>query len=324
MPPPEPGAAHPPDRPGDQRQSGRRHSGRRHSDGRGQTRAGRLDHDYLRHDGPIALAHRGGAAERPENSWAAFEHAVSIGYRWIETDVRATADGVVAMIHDPSLERVADRGGTVADLTWAEVAAARLAGTPAADPHAGAAADPHGGAAGGPDGAGSVPRLDEVLAAWPDLRWNIDAKDDRVVEPLIEVIRGAGALGRVCVTSFSDARTARARRLAGPGLCTATGPRSIAALRAASLLPARTPLGALGRAGAWGHAGATQVPLRHGRVPVLDRRYLDAAHRAGLAVHVWTVDDEATMRRLLDMGVDGIMTDRPSLLRSVLESRGEW
>jgi glycerophosphoryl diester phosphodiesterase len=248
---------------------------------------------FLDHPGPIAFAHRGGAAERSENTWASFSHARSLGYRYMETDVHATTDGVVAVIHDPSLERVADRPGTVADLPWAEVAKARI------------------------DGKEPVPRLDELLATWPELRWNIDAKHEAVVGPLIETLRRTNALERVCVTSFSDARISRIRAAGGPALCTSTGPRAIAALRLASVAP--LPLRR-----AWDGAGATQVPIHWGRLPVIDRRYVDFAHRHGLAVHAWTIDDEAAMAQLLDTGVDGIMTDRPTRLKEVLVQRGQW
>jgi glycerophosphoryl diester phosphodiesterase len=244
---------------------------------------------------PAAFAHRGGAREGEENTVAAFGHAVDdLGYRYVETDVHVTADGVVAVIHDPTLDRVTDGRGQVGDLPWSEVAAAR---TP---------------------GGEAVPRLDEVLAAWPDVRWNIDAKHDAVVEPLAEVLERAGAVERVCITSFSDRRLARVRKRLGPRLCTSMGPLAITGLRAASLAPALTP-DAL-----WRPAGAAQVPLFQGPVPVTDRRFVAAAHRFGLAVHVWTIDDGATMERLLDLGVDGIMTDRPTVLRRVLARRGAW
>jgi glycerophosphoryl diester phosphodiesterase len=225
---------------------------------------------FLDHPGPIPFAHRGGAKESPENTWAAFSHARTLGYRYIETDVHVTTDGVVAIIHDPVLDRVADRPGSVAALPWAEVAAARIGGKE------------------------RVPRLDEVIAAWPDARWNIDAKHDAVVEPLIDVLRRGGALERVCVTSFSDERIGRLRALGGPGLCTSTGRRATTALRLASY------------------------------IPVADRRYVAFAHRQQIDVHVWTVDDEAAMDHFIELGVDGIMTDRPSVLKTVLERRGLW
>lgn len=249
---------------------------------------------YLDHAGPLAIAHRGGASERPENTAVAFSHAFDLGYRWMETDVRASADGEVVVIHDPVLDRLAGRPGRVSELPWSELRHARVAG-----------AEP-------------LPLLADLLAAWPDVRWNVDAKDGAVVAPLVKVLRRGGALERVCVTSFSDRRVARVRRLTGPELCTGAGRRAVAALRAASLLPGAPLLGP------WREAGAAQVPPRWGRVPVVDRPFLAAAHRRGLVVHVWTVDEEAEMDRLLDLGVDGVMTDRPTLLKSVLRRRGVW
>jgi glycerophosphoryl diester phosphodiesterase len=249
----------------------------------------------LDHPGPIAFAHRGGAAEAPENTDAAFDHAVSLGYRYLETDVHAATDGVVAVIHDPDLARVADRPGLIRELPWREVAAARLAG------------------------GQSIPRLDELLERHPESRFNLDAKEAGVVAPLAEVIRRAGAVNRVCVTSFSDKRLATIRRLLGAELCTSLGPRAVAALRSASYLPRP---GTLARA--WAGAAAAQIPVAARQMPLADRKFVDAAHRAGLAVHVWTIDEETTMEQLLDLGVDGIMTDHPTRLRAVLQRRGVW
>lgn len=257
--------------------------------------SGQRQYAFLDHPGLIAFAHRGGAAEAPENTWAAFGHAIDhLGFRYVETDVHATADGVVAVIHDPVLDRVSDRHGLVGAHSWHEVARAHVG-----------------------DGRG-IPRLDEVLAAWPDARWNIDAKHDAVVEPLAEVVRRAGALARVCITSFSDARLGRIRRLLGPELCTAMGPRGIATLRAASLVPVSLP------PSVWRGAAAAQVPLRQGRIPLTDARFVAAAHRYRLGVHVWTIDDPVAMDHLVDLGVDGIMTDRPTVLADVLRRRGRW
>lgn len=253
---------------------------------------------FLDHPGPIPFAHRGGALESPENTRAAFSHARELGYRYMETDVHATSDGVVVIIHDPDLDRTADRPGRVGELPWSEVRRARLPGDQ------------------------TILRLDEVLDEWPELRWNIDTKHDAVVEPLAEVLTAAGAVGRVCITSFSDRRLARVRRLLGPTVCTGTGPAGIAALRLASAAPLG-PLTGLARR-AWDGTGATQVPTRQGPIPVTDRRFVDFAHANHLAVHVWTIDDAATMDGLLDLGVDGLMTDRPSVLRDVLIRRGQW
>jgi glycerophosphoryl diester phosphodiesterase len=253
---------------------------------------------FLDHPGPIAFAHRGGALESPENTWAAFRHAQRLGYRYMETDVHATSDGVVVAIHDPDLARTSERSGLVRETRWTDLSAVRLTGSD----------DP-------------VPRLDDLLAAWPDLRWNIDAKHDSAVGPLIETLHRAGAVERVCVTSFSDRRLARVRRALGPKLCTAMGPASTSALRVASLLP-----GTAGEAIARKVSGfgAAQIPIRQGRVPLLDRRFIDTAHVLGMEVHIWTIDDPATMDQLLELGVDGIMTDRPTVLKEVLLRRNEW
>jgi glycerophosphoryl diester phosphodiesterase len=245
---------------------------------------------FLDHPGPIPFAHRGGAGDWPENSMVAFERAVSLGYRYVETDVHATADGVLVAFHDDRLDRVTDRSGLIAGLTWSEVQRARI------------------------DGTEPIPLLEDLLGAWPTLRINIDPKADRSVEPLVSVLRRTNAVERVCVGAFSDRRIARIKGLLGPGLCTAMGPRTVARLRAASSgLPA-------GRF----TADCAQVPATAGRVTIVDERFVRTAHRHGVAVHVWTIDDEAEMDRLLDLGVDGIMTDRPGALRTVLDRRGEW
>lgn len=252
---------------------------------------------FLDHPGPIPFAHRGGALEGPENTWTSFSQAHDLGYRYMETDVHATKDGIVVAIHDPDLRRVSGVSGVVRDMTWTSLTQVKLAG-----------------------GEG-IPRLDELLVAWPEVRWNIDAKHDSVVGPLIETLHRADAVERVCVTSFSDRRVARLRRALGPTACTTIGPAGVAALRVASLMPDRL-LPRVRRS--LNGFGAAQVPIRQGRIPIIERRFVDAAHQAGLQVHVWTIDDEPTMARLLDLGVDGIMTDRPTTLKELLVRRGAW
>ncbi|MGH9054367.1 MAG: glycerophosphodiester phosphodiesterase [Acidimicrobiales bacterium] len=252
---------------------------------------------FLDHPGPIPFAHRGGAREAPENTWRSFEHAHSLGYRYMETDVHATSDGVVVAFHDDDLARMAARSELLRDLSWQSVSSVRL------------------------DGDQAIPRLDELMSAWPEVRWNIDAKDDSVVGPLADTISRCGSLERVCVTSFSDRRLARVRRTLGPALCTAMGPGAVATLRAASVMPAQIggPMTVLLR-----RFGAAQVPTHQGRLPLVDERFVSRAHTIGLQVHVWTVNDGEDMNRLLDVGVDGIMTDRPAVLKEVLARRGSW
>jgi glycerophosphoryl diester phosphodiesterase len=244
---------------------------------------------FLDHPGPLAFAHRGGAGDWPENTMPAFENAVSLGYRYVETDVHTTADGVLVAFHDDHLDRVTDRTGRIGALPWAEVRRARVGG--------------HG-----------IPLLEDVLGTWPAVRVNIDPKHDAAVDPLVAVLERTGAHDRVCVAAFSDARLARFRRLTGNRVCTGSGPREIARLRLASYGAPAGPLA----------AGCVQVPVRHGRVRLIDRRFLTACHRRGLPVHVWTIDDSPEMDRLLDLGVDGIMTDRPAVLKEVLRRRGQW
>ncbi|MGH9122323.1 MAG: glycerophosphodiester phosphodiesterase [Acidimicrobiales bacterium] len=246
---------------------------------------------FLDFPGPIAFAHRGGAGEAPENTREAFARAIHLGYRYLETDVHVTSDGVVVALHDPVLERVSDRQGRVAALPWAEVERAHLSNGEA------------------------PPRLEELLETWPSARWNIDAKGDDVVAPLARLLREMKAVDRVCVASFVDRRVARLRLLLGGEVCSGMGQRAIASLRLASLV--RTPVRLEG-------AAVLQIPVRQGPIPLAERLMIDRAHKEGLAVHVWTVDDPPVMERLLDIGVDGLMTDYPSRLRSVLVSRGQW
>jgi glycerophosphoryl diester phosphodiesterase len=242
---------------------------------------------------PIAFAHRGAAADGLENSMAAFEAAVRLGYRYLETDVRATRDGVPVVFHDATLDRLTGRPGRVADLTWSELSRLRI------------------------HGRQPVPRLDDLIDAWPDVRLNLDVKASNAIAPLVAALRRTGSVDRVCVGSFSDQRLARVRALVGPRLCTSLGPRAALALRVVSLVGS-------GRAVADGGVACAQVPSRAGRVVVLDGRFVVAAHGRGLQVHAWTINSRAEMLRLLALGVDGIMTDRAELLRDLLVDRGLW
>ena len=221
---------------------------------------------------------------------AAFERAVELGYRYLETDVQVTADGVALAFHDAVLDRVTDRRGAVHAAPWRQVSLARIAGR-----------EP-------------IPRLEDVLAAWPDTRVNIDIKSERAIAPTVDAIRRTGTVDRVCIASFSGHRIAAARRALGPRLCTALGPADALTLRWAARAPGRTRL--TGR--------CAQVPARIGFAPLVDRAYVRAAHRTGAQVHVWTVNRAAEMTRLLELGVDGIITDRADVLKDVLVARGQW
>ena len=238
---------------------------------------------------PHAFAHRGGAGEFPENTWRAFEHAVKLGYPYLETDVHATADGVLVAFHDRTLGRVTDVPGRISRLPYRDVAAARIGGT-----------DP-------------IPVLVDLLAAWPDARFNIDIKDQPAVRPLADALDRTAAWDRVCLTSFSGQRLAAARRALPRRVCMATSPAGVAAVWFG--VPA----------GTWA-ARRARLSVRCAQVPVriVTEAFLRHARAAGLLVHVWTVNDRSEMTRLLDLGVDGIMTDETTLLRDVLMARGQW
>ncbi len=240
---------------------------------------------------PIPLAHRGGAAEvGGENTLGAFERARALGYRYLETDGRVTSDGVLLAFHDEVLDRVTDQTGRLEDRPWSEVRHARLGnGEP-------------------------IATMEELLAAFPDARFNIDPKMDRAVEPLVEALRRTDAWDRVNVAAFSDPRLLQLRRLADRPVCTAMGPIAIGRLRLASFGVPPGPFA----------AACVQVPMRYKRAPLVDARFVRAAHRCRIPVHVWTIDEPAEINRLLDLGVDGIFTDRPTVLKNVLIERGQW
>ncbi|MET8247922.1 glycerophosphodiester phosphodiesterase [Streptomyces sp. NPDC005202] len=250
-----------------------------------------IRHPYLDHPGPIAFAHRGGAADGLENTVAQFRRAVELGYRYIETDVHATRDGRLVAFHDATLDRVTDGAGRIADLPWEDVRHARVGGR-----------EP-------------VPLFDELLETFPEVRWNVDVKAEPALRPFLDLIERTNSWDRVCLGSFSEARVVRAQRLAGPRLATSYGTRGVLGLRLRSWgLPA-----ALRRS-----AVAAQVPESQSGVRVVDPLFLRAAHARGLQVHVWTVNEPERMHRLLDLGVDGIMTDHIDTLRKVMEERGVW
>ena len=214
-----------------------------------------------------------------------------------------TRDGTVVAFHDPRLDRVTDRSGAIAALSIAEVETADAGHVFTLD---GGHSFPFRGR-----GVG-IPRLEELLIRWPEVRVNIDPKTDECVEPLVALIDRLGAWDRVGFGAFSDRRLRRVRALSRRRACTSMGPRAVAVARLAAAGGRMPRLG----------ADCVQVPRRSGPLPIVTPRFVDAAHRAGLPVHVWTVNDATAMHELLDLGVDGIMTDRPRLLRDVLAARG--
>lgn len=254
---------------------------------------------YLDHPGPIPLAHRGFSLEGLENTMPAFQAAVDLGFRHLETDVHATRDGVLVAFHDETLDRLCDRTGRIPELSWREVARAKV----------------------GPAGIG-IPLLEDVLGTWPEVHLNIDIKSKGAILPLVRVIERTRAHDRVCVASFSDQRRAEALMRLSRRVVTSAGQTTAARFRAAAALPPLIRPAVVARVLAG--VDGLQVPVRHAGVEVVTPATVAAAHEVGAFVHVWTVNEVPEMERLLDLGVDGIVTDRADLLKDVLIARGQW
>jgi glycerophosphoryl diester phosphodiesterase len=216
----------------------------------------------------------------------AFEYAINLGYHYIETDVQVSRDGVLAAFHDNNLQRTCGVNRRISDMSWSDVRQARV------------------------DGLAPIPTLEDLLGEFPAVRVNIDCKSDGAVDALVSALRRTNSLDRVCVGAFSDLRIRKLRAKLGPELCTALGPSGVAALR-------------YGRARSTA-AMTAQVPVRQGPLTVVNEQFMQRANRLGIKVHVWTIDDATEMNRLLDLGVHGIMTDRPMVLRDVFQQRGLW
>jgi len=246
---------------------------------------------YFDLPGPRVLAHRGLAVDAPENTLLAFAKAVAAGARYIETDVRATHDGVSVIAHDESLARVAGREVSVAQLTMAELRRIDLG---------------HGQ---------GLPSLEEALDAFPDARFNIDVKDQRAVEATVAAVARTRSSDRVLVTSFSDRRRRRLARLV-PDAVSSVGATGVLGFRLSSFAHAGTLASRALRG-----ARALQIPERTGPLRLVTRQLVDTAHALGAEVHVWTVNDPRDMVRLLDLGVDGLVTDRADLAMQVIAER---
>ena len=248
---------------------------------------------------PIAMAHRGFSREGLENSMAAFRAAVDLGYQYLETDVHTTADGVVLLFHDGTLDRLTDGSGKVSELPAATVAGVRIAGQ-----------EP-------------IPRLDQLLAELPTVRLNVDVKDWNSVRSIAAGIEEHQVHHRVLLTSFSDRRRRAVLKLLSRTVAASAGVVSVGLF---TVLGRLLPEPVFRWSMRWNLRGvhALQVPVRYGRVEVVTAGFVRRAHALGLVVHAWTINDPGEMRRLLELGVDGLVTDRADLLRDVLLERGEW
>ncbi|MGA7206576.1 MAG: glycerophosphodiester phosphodiesterase [Specibacter sp.] len=250
---------------------------------------------YLESPVPLAIAHRGYSRDGLENSLPAFKAALGLGYQYVETDINTTADGVTLVFHDASLDRVTDKVGVIAKLPYGVVREARIGGR-----------EP-------------ISTLRELFEALPQARFNIDVKDAGSADTLAALIEELGLHERVCVASFSDKRRrAVLSQLSRPTASSAGRNLLAGYFFLGQWLPA--PLArALMR-----DVDVLQIPRGFGRLTLVSRRSVERAHALGLKMHVWTIDDPAEMHELLDMGVDGLMTDRAELLAAVMRERGYW
>lgn len=240
---------------------------------------------------PRVLAHRGLALEAPENTLLAFAKSMAIGVVDLETDVHESSDGVAIISHDPTLERVAGRKVRVNHLTAPELRRVDLG-----------------------DGQ-NFATLEEALDAFPDARFNIDVKSSGAIEPTINAVRAVNAVNRVLVSSFSEARQ-RATVKGLPGVATSASMGAMARVLAVSKLGLTKRVVSM-------LAGydALQIPERWKGVRIVSPPLIQSAHDAGIEVHVWTVNEPDDMHRLLDLGVDGLVTDRADLAVEIIRSR---
>ena len=248
---------------------------------------------YLGLSGPIAVAHRGGGLENVENSLSAFQHAMNLGYQVLETDVHASADGVLVVMHDPDLTKTCGQPVQIAENSWSFLSTLRM------------------------NNGDRLLRLEELVEAAPaPIRLNIDPKSDAAVQPLSRLLtQHPDLVTRVCLGSFSAQRL-KALRAAHPEIPTSLGASEIAQFFLACKLRVRTRLPS--------SVVALQIPERRKGVQLVSQQFINFAHDMGVDVHVWTVNTEDDMHRLLDLGVDAIITDRPTTLKQVLVERGSW
>ncbi len=256
---------------------------------------------YFDLEHPIRFAHRGSRILWPENTWHAFDHAVEdYGYHYVETDVQMTEDGVVVVFHDDTLERCTNGVGRVAEWLWEDLRHLDAAYSFTVD---GESFPLRGKGIG-------VSRLDDTLDRYQDLCLNIDLKADGSEWAVAEVIKRMGREDTVLIGSFSDRRIAKFRRITKGRVATSAGPRDSIAMYAASRIGRGLPA----------RGDAYQLPYKTKGV-VADKRLIDAVHGSGKQIHLWTVNERHEMQKFLDLGVDGIITDRPDILNEVMEER---
>lgn len=236
------------------------------------------------------IAHRGGSLEQLENSLSAFKNAWDLGYRYMETDMQASSDGVVYIFHDDRLERVSNGTGLFCEHSSAEIDKLRL------------------------NNGEAIPRLSDALDALPHALFNIDIKRADGTKPLANFLNTHPQAHRVVAASFVGARLKELKSLVKKPVPVTAVQNDIIRIMLIGLgLPLKRP-----------DVVAVQVPISHYGIPIVTKWFVRQCHKLDIKIHVWTIDDEAVMRWLIDLGVDGVMTDKPSLLKKVCFDKGCW
>jgi len=261
------------------------------------------DVPYLAAEFPLRFAHRGSRILWPENTWHGFDAAVGdLGYRYVETDVQVSRDGVVVVFHDDTLERTTNGVGKVGDWDWEDLATLDAAYSFSPDEDSFPLR-----------GSGiRIRRLDDTFDRYPDTYFNIDLKAKGTAWGVAEIISRKERHDTVMIGSFSDRKLARFRRITKGAVATSAGPRAAMSMYAASRMGKTVHLA----------ASAYQLPPLV-RGAAVDARMVRSIHAAGAQLHVWTINESDQMHRLLDLGVDGIVSDRPDLLNDVVKERSD-
>ena len=241
-------------------------------------------HSYLQYDGMKILAHRGGAIESCENTLESFRYSVSIGCDYIETDVQLSSDGIPYIFHDNDLKRVLNISSRFDTLSSQEIDKLKIF-------------DQY-----------KIPKLEEALNEFPDISFQIDFKTDEVVTPALDIINKTKSFERVCVASFNSERLKRVRSMY-PDMCISMGPNEVI----------KTLLSSFGLYNGSIDGDCLQIPIRYYGIRVVTKRFVNFLKSKGLKIMVWTINDVKTFKYLIDLEVDGIITDRPKLLFETLQ-----
>ncbi|MCP5047358.1 MAG: glycerophosphodiester phosphodiesterase [bacterium] len=257
-------------------------------------------HPYLSLEHPIRLAHRGSCLLWPENTMTAFQGAINHGCHYIETDLHVTKDGTIVMFHDNTLDRITNATGPINEWHWNDLSKLDAAYhfKPEEDyPLRGKSIN--------------IPTLEETMDVFPNTRFNLDLKQPNIESTIADFINKYNYHDRVLITSFTGSRSRKCLKLLKHPTATSAGFRQALFFWALSRIKLRLPL----------QVNALQVPPCKGSLTVVDKKLINAAHALGIQVHAWVINDPDEMRRLLDLGVDGIVTDRIDYLNEEINTR---